>query len=178
MPEPTKSTEEPKTDDQQASGNATTPEGGEVPGNGAATTEVEGGGQAEDALPEWARKELTKVRGEAGRYRTQLRDAQAALEAAKTPEEFAAATTSLTEKVGLLEEQLLREQVARKYELPDELAELLKGKTASELEAVAKTLQKYAPATESVVLGGGLTPDDGDDGEMDPRKLARRTRRS
>lgn len=177
MPEPTQSIEEPKTDDQQAAGSATTPEGGTVSGDGATTPEVEGDGQAEDELPEWARKELKKVRGEAANYRTQLRDAQDTLKNAKTPEEFQAATASLTEKLGDLEAQLLREQVARKYELPDELAVLLKGKTSEELEAVAKTLQKYAPATESVVLGGGLTPDDGDDGEMDPRKLARRTRR-
>ncbi|WP_367135801.1 hypothetical protein [Saccharothrix sp. HUAS TT1] len=176
MPEPTQpdpTTEEPTTDDQQATGSATAPEGGEVPGDGATPPEV----KPEDELPEWARKELTKVRGEAANYRTQLREAQKNLESAKTPEEFAAATTSLTEKVAELERQLVREQVARKYELPDELAALLTGKTPEELEAVAKTLQRYAPATEPTVLGGGLTPDDGDDGEMDPRKLARRTRR-
>ncbi|ONI83493.1 hypothetical protein ALI22I_33920 [Saccharothrix sp. ALI-22-I] len=180
MPEsvqPDKSAEESKTDDQQATGSATTPEGGEVSGDGSTAPEVEGDDAREDELPAWARKKLEKANAQAASYRTQLRDAQTALENAKTPEEFQAATATLTEKVAELEHQLVREQVARKYELPDELATLLTGKTADELEAVAKTLQKYAPTTESVVLGGGLTPDDGDDGEMDPRKLARRTRR-
>ncbi|XVS66071.1 hypothetical protein ACQPYE_08460 [Actinosynnema sp. CA-299493] len=178
MPESTTTTtEEPKADDQQAAGSATAPEGGAVSGDGSATAEVDGDGKAEDELPAWARKELEKARNDAGRYRTQLREAQTVLENAKKPEEVATATSALTEKVQELEHQLVREQVARKYELPDELAALLTGKTADELEAVAKTLQKYAPATESVVLGGGLTPDDGDDGEMNPRKLARRTRR-
>ncbi|MCX2949931.1 hypothetical protein [Lentzea sp. NEAU-D7] len=176
MPEPVQPTEEVPASDQQAEGGTPPAEGAEVPGDGSAAPEVEGG-KAEAELPTWVRKELEKARNDAGRYRTQLREAQTALENAKTPEEVAAATAALTEKVQDLEHQLVREQVARKYELPDELAALLTGKTAQELEAVAKTLQKYAPAGDPLVLGGGLTPDDGDDGEMDPRKLARRTRR-
>ncbi|MCG8926645.1 hypothetical protein [Lentzea sp. CC55] len=173
----TTTTEEPKADDQQATGSATTPEGGAVSGDGSAATEVDGDEGHEGDLPAWARKKLEKANAQAASYRTQLREAQTSLENAKTPEEVAAATAALTEKVQELEHQLVREQVARKYELPDELAALLTGKTADELEAVAKTLQKYAPAGDPLVLGGGLTPDDGDDGEMDPRKLARRTRR-
>jgi hypothetical protein len=39
----------------------------------------------------------------------------------------------------------LREQVARQFDLPDDLAELLKGANAEELKAHAETLQKYVP---------------------------------
>lgn len=131
----------------------------------------------EDELPEWARKELTKVRGEAANYRTKLREAETSLQNAKTPEEFEAARSELSSRIAELEHQVVVTAVARKYELPDELVPLLKGDSEEALEAVAKTLSRYAltPAPES--LGGGLTPSDDDDDEMDPRKLARRTRR-
>jgi hypothetical protein len=149
-----------------------TPSTEEKPAEGT-TPEV----KPEDELPEWARKELTKVRGEAANYRTKLREAEASLQNAKTPEEFEAARSELSTRIAELEHQVVVTAVARKYELPDELIPLLKGDSEEALEAVAKTLSKYAvtPAPES--LGGGLTPSDDDDDEMDPRKLARRTRR-
>ncbi|MET9861967.1 hypothetical protein ABZY93_22120 [Streptomyces smyrnaeus] len=131
----------------------------------------------EDELPEWARKELTKVRGEAANYRTKLREAEKTLAEAKSPEEFEAARTELAAKIAELEHEVVVSKVARKYELPDELVPLLRGDDEAALDAVAKTLQKYAatPAPES--LSGGLTPSDDEDDEMDPRKLARRVRR-
>ncbi|RLK54421.1 hypothetical protein [Actinokineospora cianjurensis] len=45
----------------QTDGTTQTSEGSEAPGGGAPTSTVIG----EDGLPDWARKELTKVRGEA-----------------------------------------------------------------------------------------------------------------
>ncbi len=131
----------------------------------------------EDELPDWAKKELSRVRGEAANWRTQLREAQDALGKAKTPEEFEAATSELASKVTELEGQLMRSTVARKYELPDELAARLRGDTEEELEKDAKTLQKLIAPAAPESLGGGLTPNGDDDDEMDPRKLARRTRR-
>ncbi|AFV51330.1 head scaffolding protein [Streptomyces phage phiCAM] len=144
------------------------------------STEAKPEGEApkpEDELPEWARKELTKVRGEAANYRTKLREAETSLQNAKTPEEFESARTELSQRIAELEREVVVSKVARKYELPDELVPLLKGDSEEALELVAKTLSKYAvtPAPES--LGGGLTPSDDNDDEMDPRKLARRTRR-
>ncbi|WP_237530468.1 hypothetical protein [Streptomyces sp. SID3212] len=65
--------------------------------------------------------------------------------------------------------------VARKYELPDELAARLRGTTAEELEADAKALQALLAPAAPESLGGGLNPSDEDDGEMDPRALARRS---
>ena len=69
-------------------------------------------------------------------------------------------------------------KIASKHSLPDELADLLKGDDEDALVAHAKVLAKFAvtkPAPEK--LEGGLDPSDDDDGEMDPRKLARMTRR-
>lgn len=131
----------------------------------------------EDELPDWAKKELKSVRGEAANYRTKLRDAEKKLTDAKTPEEHAAAVEALRVENASLAKSVLMGTVARKYDLPDELAELLKGDDEAALEKHAKTLQKFAVSTSPESLSGGLSPDDGDDGETDPRKLARRTRR-
>lgn len=43
----------------------------------------------------------------------------------------------------------LRETVARRHELPDDLAEVLKGDTEDELNAHAEVLKKYAPPKDS-----------------------------
>ncbi|MGW0705094.1 hypothetical protein ACWD4G_03800 [Streptomyces sp. NPDC002643] len=136
------------------------------------------GGSSEDELPDWARKELAKVRGEAAGYRTRLRDAETKLSGAKSPEEVEAAIAEVKAKNAELEHSLVVASVARKYDLPEELAGRLRGTTPEELEADAKALQALITPAAPPALGGGLTPsDDEDDGEMDPRKLARRTRR-
>lgn len=164
----------PATEEKPAEGTApetpSTPSTEEKPADGETP-------KPEDELPEWARKELTKVRGEAANYRTKLREAEASLQNAKTPEEFESARTELSKRIAELEHEVVVSKVARKYELPDELVPLLKGADEAALEAVAKTLQKYAAPAAPESLGGGLTPSDDDDDEMDPRKLARRTRR-
>jgi hypothetical protein len=61
----------------------------------------------------------------------------------------------LSERFADLEKQLseekqgrLREKVARQHELPDDLAELLKGTAEEELQAHAAVLKKYAPAKQ------------------------------
>lgn len=128
----------------------------------------------EDELPEWAKKELTKVRGEAANYRVQLREAQEQLGKAKTPEEYEAATQQMGEKIAELEHTILRNTVAAKYELPAELAGRLQGKTEAELEADAKSLQQFMVPAAPERLSGGLDPNDDDDSEMDPGALARK----
>ncbi|KUN08596.1 hypothetical protein AQI95_09590 [Streptomyces yokosukanensis] len=134
-------------------------------------------GASESDLPEWARKELTKVRGEAASYRTRLRDAESKLSEAKSPEEFEAALAEVKAKDAELERSVLVGSVARRFELPDDLASRLRGETPEELESDAKALQMLLAPKAPPSLGGGLNPSDEDDGEMDPRKLARRTRR-
>lgn len=133
--------------------------------------------ESEAELPEHWRKELTKVRGEAANYRTQLREAQKSLSEAKTPEDFEAARTEFDTKLAELEAEVAVANVARKYEIPDELLPLLKGKPVGELEDIAKTLQKYAAPAAPEHLSGGLTPDEDDD-TFDPAEVARTARRS
>lgn len=136
----------------------------------------EGDDESKD-LPEWAQKELKKVRGEAANYRTRLREVEQQLANAKTPEEYEAAVNELRETNAQLEQRILRNDVARKFQLPDDLANALKGDTQEELEAHAKVLAKYAAPADPESLGGGLDPTDDDDDTTDPRELARRFRR-
>lgn len=130
-----------------------------------------------DSLPEWARKELSNVRAEAANYRTKLREAEAKLSAAKTPEEVEAAISELKDQNAKLERSILVNKVAGKHRLPAELAELLKGEDEAALEAHAKALAKFATPAPPTSLSGGLDPSDDDDGEIDPRKLAAKFRR-
>lgn len=126
----------------------------------------------EAALPEWARKRLAKANGEAAKYRTSLREAEAKLKDAKTPEEFQAAVADLSKANHALE----RELVAAKFGLPDKLAARLEGATREELEADAKELKALLPSPVDDVdardLKGGLSPDSGDSADADPAKLA------
>ncbi|MEV3858473.1 hypothetical protein AB0J38_29685 [Streptomyces sp. NPDC050095] len=150
--------------------NERTPEDGQGAGGSSSTPE--------DELPDWARKELAKVRGEAAGYRTRLRDAETRLSGAKSSEEFEAALAEVKQQNAELERSVLIGTVARKFDLPEELAGRLRGATPEELEADAKSLQSLLTPKAPPALGGGLDPSEGDDdGEMDPRKLARRTRR-
>ena len=127
-----------------------------------------------DELPEWARKKLTKANTEAASYRTRLREAEARLSEAKTPEELDAAVADIKAKNTELEHQLLVAQIAHRHELPDDLAARLKGATAEELEADAKSLAKYATGKPPASLAGGLDPTDDD--VFDPVAEARKAR--
>lgn len=162
----------------------TPPESVETPSTDPDSTETPPSEQTEeerqkaemDALPEWARKALTKANGEAANYRTRLREAEQRLSSAKTPEEFEAATQELAQKNAELERNLLTTKVATKYDLPDDLAERLRGNTPEELEADAKRLASLLGPKEPERLSGGLSPDDGPAEETDPRKLRQRGR--
>ncbi|WP_328310240.1 phage scaffolding protein [Streptomyces sp. NBC_00442] len=164
------------TEETSTQAEATTPEQEQTPAAEQPVSTETAEPSGEDALPEWARKELAKVRGEAANYRTRLRDAETKLGEAKDPAEIEAAVAELKAQNAELERSILRSSVARRHELPDDLADALRGEDEAALEAHAKVLAKYVSAPLPPSLGGGLTPDDGD-GEMDPRKLARLTRR-
>lgn len=163
-PEPTPATEVP-------------PVGTEAPL--AATPDTPPGG--ETLSPEALRKELTEARGEAASYRTQLRDAQAKLAAAKTPEEFQAAVQGFNEQMLAKD----REIVAVRHNLPEALAARLQGSTPEELEADAKALAALvtpqapaappAPAPSNLSEGpaGGRTPGHINAEPSDPGALAR-----
>lgn len=131
----------------------------------------------EDSLPDWAKKERTDLRAEAANYRVKLREAQDALKLAKSPEEVAAAAAEFQTRISELEQSVLVNDVARKAGLPAEAAARLRGTTEAELTADAEALKKLLAPAAPESLSGGLDPSSKDDGEMDPRALARKTRR-
>ncbi|MGW1040035.1 hypothetical protein [Streptomyces sp. NPDC002547] len=131
----------------------------------------------ETVPPEVLRKKLTDANAEAANYRTKLRETEAKLSAAKTVEEFEAATTELKGQVAALERQILLNNVAAKYELPAALAKRLTGDDEAALEADAKELQKLIVPAAPSSLAGGLDPEDGEGDEFDPVKAAKEARR-
>jgi len=141
-----------------------------------ATEETDKGNE----LPEWAREKLTKANAEAANYRTKLREAEKALEAAKTPEEVEALLTGWKAEREEQERKdaeaaraLLIENIALKHHLPEALAKRLVGNTREELEADAKALAEFAEADdEDIHLEGGLSPRGRDEDPSDPRALA------
>lgn len=126
------------------------------------------------------RANLTKANQEAARYRTSLREAEKALEAAKTPEQVEELLNGLRAERETAERSLLIENVALKFSLPEELATVLQGSTREELEKHAATLAKFAPKPEGDEvppgdLNGGLNPgnNSNDDG-LSPRERYRK----
>lgn len=115
--------------------------------------------------------ELEKVRREAANRRTQLRDAEAKLAVAKTPEEYDAAIAEFKASNERLEREVLVTRIASKYELPDSLAARLVGNDEAALEADAKVLAALVTTNTSPVLKGGLDPAESDD-DFDPVKAA------
>jgi hypothetical protein len=130
-------------------------------------------GQVPDALPEWARRELEKARGEAATYRTRLRE---------TETELATKVRAETEAREAAEREALRAQIARRFALPDDLAAILQGDNAEVLEQHAQTLAKYAPQAQDSfdpsTARGGLDPADEGDDDLDPVALAAQVRAS
>lgn len=157
-----------ETPEKPAEGSEQKPEGENTP-----DPSKEAEKPTEDELPEWARKELTKVRNEAANYRTRLRDAEDKLKDAKTPEEFEVAIAEFKASNAALERSLLVTKVAAKYELPEALAARLQGDDEAAIEADAKSLAALVTTAKSTPesLSGGLTPGESDD-EFDPVAVA------
>lgn len=124
---------------------------------------------AEDDLPEWARKELTRVRKEAASKRTALKEAQEQLDKAKTPEEFEALKGEFQKQIDALEYENAKNKVLRTHNIPAEYEDLLEGVPADKLEEKAKKLATLANAQKTLGVD-----DDLDDlfGGLDPRSSA------
>lgn len=121
-------------------------------------------GADKELTPAEYKAALKRVRAEAAGYRTRLRDAESKLSEAKTPEELEAALTEVKNQNAALELSVARSEVARKHGLPDDLAAALQGADKDALEAHAKVLAKYVPQADPEHLGGGLDPNEGEDG--------------
>lgn len=118
---------------------------------------------------------LSKLRNEAAGWRTQVRDLQKQLEAAVKPEDVERIKTELGDQLAAKDRAL----VIERHKLPAELAALIpeKGKTADEMEALAKGLAKYVvPGDDDADLDGGLAPGKGGGEATDPASLAKRVR--
>lgn len=134
-------------------------------------TPPEGETPVEDEKPaltvEQLQAEVEKTRREAAGYRTRLREAEAKLADAKTPEDIEAAVAEFREQNAKLERNILVNKVATKYELPAELAARLQGADEAALDADAKALAALITKTTPESLSGGLRPGESDE-EFDP----------
>lgn len=136
---------------------------------------------ANDEVPaDVLRANLTKANQEAAKYRTRLREVEAALAARKTDEDVESLLNGLTTTHATEARNLLVENVALKHNLPADLAARLVGSTREELEADALALAKFAPPVESDEvppgdLNGGLNPgNESDDDGLTPRERVRK----
>lgn len=184
MPDENDETNEQTTEDQESEGTEETTEE-ETSEEG---TSDDGEDQGEDGEDEeskldldGAKKALTKVRKEAASARTKLRDLEAKLADAKTPEQVEELVSELKAANAAEAHALVVENVALKYKLPDDLAAALKGESREELEEHAKVLSKYVPSDaggNDPDLGGGLDPSGDADGAFDPVKAAQEARKN
>ncbi|MBH1936506.1 hypothetical protein I5Q34_19865 [Streptomyces sp. AV19] len=115
-------------------------------------SEQDGDGTPVDA--EGLRVELAAAREEVERYRATAKETREALKAARTPEEFAAVQTQVTE----LEHELHRERLGRQYGLPQVVTDLITGEDADAREAHAKALAAAFHQRGTGVGRGGLDP--------------------
>ena len=128
-----------------------------------------------------AKKALSKVRQEAAKTRTRLREAEEKLKSLKSPEEFEAFKEQFIKDSADEARELLIENVALKANLPEEARSRLKGETREELEADAKALAKLlnVKAKADPEVDGGLTPSGGESEVFDAkaaREAARKVR--
>lgn len=108
------------------------------------------------------RDEAAARRKEVQRERQAKEDLQAKLSAAKSEEDFQAAVADYTAKLEAAQTEALRERVARRFSLPDALADRLRGATEEELTADAESLKGLivpaAPPAPKNPPSGGLNP--------------------
>lgn len=147
------------------------------------TTEETEGDDSKLTLDD-AKQALAKVRQSEAKMRVRLREAEAALEGAKTPEEVEAVIQKMKDDTASETRELLLENVALSAGLPKEFHSRLVGATREELEADAKALAKLVGRPESPddpELSGGLSPQGGNDPEVfdvDAARAAARKARS
>ena len=165
--ESNESTEQEPVDEQAANEETTE-------NNGDENAEEEGEGEESTLSPEDAVKAVAKLRKENASWRTRFRDLEGKMAEAVTPEKV----EELRAELAAEQRSLLVENVALKYDLPDELTERLSGATREELEADAKKLSKFVTKIDSSAddLRGGLDPSD-DDNEFDPVAIAKAHRK-
>lgn|GEM_PF-5423118 len=136
-----------------------------------ASEEVEEG---EELDLDRAKDKISKANAEAKNLRNRLRDAEEKLTNAKTPEEVEEIVKQIQSDRETAEADLLRENVALKFNLPEKLQKRLSGETREDMEADAKELAEMfdVDEDEDLSLEGGLNPRGRGDESSDPRSLA------
>lgn len=145
------------------------------PANPPANPEGDPQGDPEEGNPDgdsFPRTYVETLRRENAASRTKLRELEAAMADAKTPEQVAQIVADLKDENEKLVRDALVGRIASKYNLPAELAARLTGDDEAALEADAKALAKFAPPAETdPELNGGLDPHTGDAGPAGPRAV-------
>lgn len=137
-----------------------------------------------EARLERRERELRNVRDEAAKRRTQVKDLEAKLAEAKTPDDIEAAVAEFRTKAETLEKELRVIKLAAANSLDENLTKVLSGFPVDQLEEQAKLLAAYAPKKREGAslddLSGGLTPGGGsvrDGGSLSPVEAAKAMRR-
>lgn len=120
---------------------------------------------------------VRELRTQSAGYRTRLKEVEEKLATMKSTEEVDELVNTLKSERETVERNLLVENVALKFKLPEALAKRLTGDTREALEADAKelaTLVGVQPGEDDDTrLEGGLSPRDRDADPTDPRELAK-----
>lgn len=113
-------------------------------------------------------RELRKVRREVAGYNTRAEQLTEQHNGTYTAESFSEALEAERARIVAENSALLAENVATRFGLPDDLADLLRGTTREELTAQARKLARYVRHEAP----------EGDDEAFDPEEYAREMRRN
>lgn len=120
---------------------------------------------------------LEKTRRENASWRTKFRDLEKRLEDSKTSEEVTKIVDEMKAEAAARDRALVVENVALKFNLPDDLAAVLNGESREDLEAHARVLQKYAHTESEDEGNGGLDPSESNEA-FDPEALVKDWRKN
>lgn len=136
------------------------------------------GESTEDAPKTFDEAYVKGLRTESAGYRTRLKEVEEKLATMKSTEEVDELVKTLKTERETSERNLLVENVALKFKLPEALAKRLSGDTREALEADAKELAAFAKSDEDgeedTRLEGGLSPRDRDSDPTNPAELAKK----
>lgn len=129
-----------------------------------------------DELPEWARRELADARGDAEKYRANLREVEARMSGMKSLEEFEAAVAELSQRNEMIESELQfakdRDAVRAAFpQLPADAFDFIPRGDVESMKASAEKLVGLIGAVGGDPLprrGGGVEPGEPADPPFDP----------
>lgn len=137
------------------------------------TTPEDGGLDLPGAL-----KALSKARREVASHKSRFEELSTQLAESYSPERFESELAQARDEMSAQTRTVLAENIALRFNLPDDLADALRGDTREELTAHARRLARYAPyEVEDPDVSGGLDPSGDGERGFDPVAYARSMRR-